>query len=156
MNRGGDGPREENDLDELERDELGKEEIGLSRRDLLKRMAAGSAVAWVAPAVMSIPLPAYAQVISPRTSCGCAFTPCGPDCFATDSTEQVCFCWQNFPCDQERFAPCETSATCPEGWSCEPCGSCHVGYGSPGACAPPCGTQTFIATGVATNADGFR
>lgn len=140
-------------MDEQERDELGTEENGVSRRDLLKRMAAGTAAAWVAPVVMSIPLPAYAQVISPRTSCGCAEAPCGPGCFATDNTEGECFCWQNFPCTEADFPGCTTSADCLPGWSCEPCGNCHVIYGTPGACAPPCGTLVVLATGVATNAD---
>jgi len=99
---------------------------GISRRRLLKRLGGGTAVAWSAPVLMSIRVPAYAQT-SPTcrpTNClepescgpgtGC---PLPPECetgLCALLKDGSCLCWSLGFCDPENVA-CETDADCPPG-----------------------------------------
>lgn len=146
---------------------MGEESIadrgGLSRRELLKRMAAGSAIAWTAPVVSSFNTPAFAGFVSPVGDC----TPCrvgdfgsyvcgatsGP--FAECTCQAVigglpgeCFCHEVIACNDPRVVPCASDADCTEpGWRCTS-NACFPD----GGCVPPCGTNA--APGVALDRTG--
>ncbi len=120
---------------------------GLSRRELLKRMAAGSAIAWTAPVVSTFNSPAFAAgVVSPVCpECevgnfgGFA---CGAGCTCQEIVRDgvgtgECFCHQVISCGDPRVVPCASDADCTEpGWRCTS-NACFP----EGGCVPPCGTQ---------------
>lgn len=111
---------------------------GLSRRDMLKRMAIGGAVAWSAPIIMTFNSPAFAQVTSPPCDCPTPADPCsgqtecGEDCWCVVTVEGECFCHQTSNCVTVKS--CTSSSECPPGWACaySCCGELK--------CLPPCGT----------------
>src|SRR6266545_6958811 len=80
-------------------------EEGISRRRMLKRVGAGAAVAWSAPVLTSLRVPAFAQsALCPN---GCADILCfseeeficggGGTCICTRTTENDCFCGEGVP-----------------------------------------------------------
>lgn len=113
----------------------------VSRRRMLKRLGAGTTLAWSAPIIQSIAAPAFAQVGSPprcvepcEFECG-APTLCGQGaavdlCFCARTTDGDCFCANDAFCSD--VSPCSSSTDCPEGWRCVSncCGQ---------TCLPPCG-----------------
>ncbi len=133
---------------------MGEESIadrgGLSRRELLKRMAAGSAIAWTAPVVSSFNTPAFAGVVSPIPTGPCVECEvgdfgsivCGAGCTCQEIVRDgvgtgECFCHQVISCGDPRVVPCASDADCTEpGWRCT-----SNGCFADGGCVPPCGTQ---------------
>ena len=127
-------------MDELERPD------GISRRRMLKRIGAGAAIAWSAPILTSLRVPAFAQYTS--SACPECFTlDCGTtsffDCFCVAGSSGALFCANDFFCGDT--PPCQTDANCPQGWACQtaPC----AGFCGP-VCVPPCGTQAATTTGT--------
>jgi hypothetical protein len=121
----------------------------ISRRRMLKRLGAGTAVAWSAPVLMSIKSPAYAQSPGcPVFSCveqqrcgqtpGCPSNPPGCDpggCIRLNGGSCVCadsgFCWDcvtDVDCESQ-FGP---------GFRCAPVNS-DCGCGGNTACFHQCG-----------------
>jgi len=123
-----------------------------SRRRMLKRIGAGAAIAWTAPALSSIRTPAFAQQYPTRCpepcdwSCGLELSICGscdrPDvdpelriCLCDRTTEGDCGCFSNCVfCEELRT--CTSSATCPPGSRCYADTCC----GTP-VCIPDCGAD---------------
>jgi hypothetical protein len=100
---------------------------GVSRRTALKRLGAGAAVAWSAPALMSVGTRAFAA--SPSDACPAPCTTCfsfgnfenfgfpdsaacggvpAPACMCSGTAEGDCFCAAN----AFGSGPCTTSADC--------------------------------------------
>lgn len=111
---------------------------GLSRRSMIKRLGAGAAVAWTAPALLSVNSSASASPACAGDDwlCGDPFTECGtgPDgqiCICDTTVEGATFCWQDTSCGSS--PACNSSADCPPGWACVTscCGT---------SCLPACGT----------------
>lgn len=114
---------------------------GLSRRSMIKRIGAGTALVWAAPSILSTssgsamgsPLPCPSSGCSKNGICA-LFANCGTNnngrcsCFFT--TDGSTFCADtDFICGNQI---CETCADCPDGWACvETCCANKV-------CAPPC------------------
>jgi len=138
-------------MEEIERPD------GISRRRILKRIGAGAAIAWAAPVLTSIRMPAFAQSTSglctANWNCGDTIVGCGgtpgespcdngspPVCVCDLTVEGTSFCWNNFCCVGATI--CTTSDDCGGGSACVTscCGQ---------RCAPPCGV-----TGQAGTAGG--
>jgi hypothetical protein len=112
----------------------------VSRRAMLRRVGAGAAIAWTAPVLSSVRVPAFAAT-GPCPVSGCnkgeicdVFMNCGasPDCscFHTTDPGGPTFCSDtDFICDNQ---VCRTCAECPAGWACV--ASCCQNL----VCAPPC------------------
>jgi hypothetical protein len=132
----------------------------ISRRKALKRVAAGTAVAWSAPILTSLSTPASARHLysecaghelvdcDPTTVQECNGPPCptfGP-CACVATTEGGSACINNWICDSR--GTCNSSADCPNaGDVCVPgSGSCC----GTNQCAPPCGTCPVAPTSGAT------
>jgi hypothetical protein len=138
----------------------------ISRRRMIKRLGAATAVAWTAPILSTLGSPALAQ-LAPcygRTctepcptfgpECGADGPPGNPACICLPAKgpqgEDTCFC-HGCVCGCTG-AVCTTSAQCPAGWGC--IRSCCPG--TEFQCAPPCGPQSdpncpngcFAAQGV--------
>jgi hypothetical protein len=108
---------------------------GISRRRMLKRIGAGTAVAWSAPILTSLRTPAFGQA-SPVCAPGCpACQRNGPPCLETCSCVGIpveCFCSDAGFCAFD-FRICEKDADCDqycEGFEarCAPCNA------NPGEC----------------------
>jgi len=128
--------------------EKGPNEI--SRRRMLKRIGAGTAIAWAAPVLTSLRMPAFAQATSGacvapcpgRANCGVG-ADCGPatntcHCSDTVAGPNDCFCFNNERCGDA--TSCTTTAECQgifgPGWVClSATNGCHASV-----CAAPCGT----------------
>ena len=116
--------------------------LGVSRRRMLKRIGAGAAVAWSAPILTSIRVPAFAQ--SPQCpgrdwNCGDEIQICGSGpgdtiCVCDVNTEGDTICWNDYFCDDPRAIACSTSADC--GSEFPHCASTCCGQ----TCVPNCGT----------------
>ena len=122
----------------------------LSRRTVLKRIGAGTAIAWATPIVATMNTPAFAA--SPPSGDDC------PDCTGDicfdqgpcgDTGPLGCFCSQVVGnttrcfCHEARFCndvtPCPGGqGDCPSGTTCAH-SCCDAFIGSP-VCLPPCGT----------------
>jgi hypothetical protein len=122
-----------------------------TRREILKKVGIGAAVAWSAPAVLSVDA-AFAGG-SPRCpadgcqkdgQCAAAAT-CGPtgDCacfFTTEPGDQTACTNGEFSCSGQQV--CQTCDDCPSGWSCvRTCCPDPV-------CRPPCGTPAGAGAGA--------
>lgn len=116
---------------------------GISRRKMLKRVGAGAAVAWSAPVLTSLRVPAYAQTAGLCPN-GCADILCFSEqdflcggsetCICTKTTENECFCGEGI-CSCGSYPACSSSADC---LPTERCGLlCCTGDLR---CLPPCGT----------------
>src|SRR6266508_6361772 len=95
----------------------------ISRRVVLKRIGAVSAVAWTTPILMSFRTPVFAQGSPPPGNC----SPCEGD-FCTGQTPcaAVCFCRQSAPEGGSSVGPCMCSC----GGSCGTCDTfpqCPIG-----------------------------
>lgn len=93
----------------------------ISRRTMLKRIGAGTAIAWSAPILTSLRTPAFAQYGEVCQLCGCLEEPgaivCGQaggdDCVCARTSDRArCVCVSN------RVAPCGPEDTCPAGQVC--------------------------------------
>jgi hypothetical protein len=117
----------------------------ISRRKMLKRIGAGTAIAWSAPVLSSLRTPAFARHIYPARcpgddwDCGELIVECAPTepgllapCVCDVDVSGNTFCWQNFFCPP---TTCTSNADCDPGEACVTscCGQ---------TCAPPCG-HTF-------------
>jgi hypothetical protein len=117
----------------------------ISRRKMLKRIGAGTAIAWSAPVLSSLRTPAFARHIYPARcttgewTCGelieqCAPTEPGllPPCVCDVTVDGNTFCWQNFACADPGAHACTSTSDCDPGEGCVTtcCGQ---------TCAPPCG-----------------
>jgi hypothetical protein len=137
----------------MQNEESTKDPGGLSRRDVLKRMAAGTAIAWTAPVLMSFNTPAFA--VSPVCAepcdarCGdfgdhmCGNS--GPfGCYCSRDVDGNCFCWEDHFCDD--LPDCSVGTPnngCPDGWRCvSTCCDQTGGYSL--KCFPPCGTNYSV------------
>jgi hypothetical protein len=118
-------------------------EKGVSRRDLLKKLGAGAAVAWSAPIITSFGTKAFADSVH-RNRCNppcayprlcCTNCPGALDglCGCSDDVEGRCVCWTNAFCDD--LAGCTTSADCGTRERCIR----GTGCGFAGKCIPFCG-----------------
>jgi hypothetical protein len=116
-------------------------ESGVSRRKIIKRLGAGTALAWSAPVLSSLATPAYAQVspgACPAWDCGqsiieCAGTPCGiGPCVCDLDVHGNPACWDNISCGDPNVIACTANSDCAPGWVCTTncCGQ---------TCLPPCG-----------------
>lgn len=124
----------------------------ISRRRMIKRLGAATAVAWTAPVLSTLGSPAYAQGSPPPPGCPscvpigatlaehCNNRPdCPPmgqgpcDCQRTNA--DTCFCTNCTCCDQT--IPCAQG--CPSGWQCA-LNCCSVSN-TDFLCVPPCGVQ---------------
>ena len=136
----------------------------ISRRKALRRVGAGTAIAWSAPILSSLRTPAFAQY-PPRCDEPCAdcFTgaaqACGTDpvrggtCRCSITTEGTCVCGADDACGEWGF--CGSSADCPPGFVCKPVG-CTGCSREPTAmnCQRPCGAP--LPTGADATATGTR
>lgn len=127
-------------MDEIERPD------GISRRRMLKRIGAGAAIAWSAPVLTSLRIPAFAQAQSgPCPTCGAGCEGQGPNCgasgpFAVCNCNQAvtggaCFCYEIHRCDAIGPDACPNGQSdCSGGWVCVVtcCGQ---------VCRPPCGSN---------------
>jgi len=138
-------------------------ESRVSRRKIIQRIGAGTALAWSAPVLQSLASPVHAQGASPvpptpcppgvncGTSCAnfgiCGDTPCPgpPGCFCSVNTEGNCFCWNNAFCSD--IDTCNSSSECQAGYECFENTCC----GAQGVCLPNCGT---CITSVSDSSDG--
>ena len=124
---------------------------GLTRRKMLKRVGAGAAIVWAAPALTTVGGHAFADVIGSPPCARCAVgdddcggqTDCGGGCTCLRTADRRCFCHQPISCGDPRVTACTTNAECPAGWACS--FSCCVG--GP-LCHPPCGTTLGALTGA--------
>jgi hypothetical protein len=95
-------------------------EVLISRRRILKRIGAGTVIAWSAPMISSLSVPAYAQNYGgePCTVCGCLQEPtnpsCGGECVCVRSVAGTCECLNTN--DDAGF--CGPGDTCPPGYVC--------------------------------------
>lgn len=119
-------------------DETPETASGVSRRVALKRLAAGTAAAWAAPALLSVSASAgAASTVCPTCSAGgdACFEPCGDGpngaCLCARKTDGTCACFTPI-CSSTL---CAADGDCPEGWACvaQCCG--------PPTCAPLCSTR---------------
>jgi hypothetical protein len=129
----------------------------VSRRKIIQRIGAGTALAWSAPVLQSLASPAHAQGGSPVPptpcppglncdgSCG-TFPQCGssncprPVCICDRDTEGNCFCWNDALCAD--IDTCNSSADCDPGFRCFTNTCC----GAQGVCLPNCGVCTSSQT----------
>jgi hypothetical protein len=107
----------------------------ISRRRMIKRIGAGTAVVWSAPALTTLGSRALAQAYPELcTSCNpnCASRPpCLTDCSCLPTTDNLCFCAQN-------VADCAELQDCSDG--CLPGSRCIRASccGGTAKCFPEC------------------
>ena len=138
----------------------------VSRRRMIKRLGAATAVAWTAPVLSSLGRPAFGQ---PGNYDGCLdCVPMGqpgdvhcaqqPDCGAEASgnpcsclrsrsaiPEGECQCHSCVFCDNPAITPCGTQAgagPCPSGWIC-----------SLSCCSDPAATDDFVCVPACNGGD---
>jgi hypothetical protein len=134
-------------MDEIERPD------GISRRRMLKRIGAGAAIAWSAPVLTSLRVPAFAQATSPACpTCGTGCQGQGPACGTSGPLDSClcnaavtggdCFCYEAHFCGTLGDDACVTQADCDQpGWVCVVtcCGT---------VCRPPCGSNISTSAGT--------
>lgn len=118
-------------MDELDREVQDR----ISRRRMIKRLGAATAVAWTAPVLSTLGgTPAFAQTASPCADCfplsadeetehcaqapGCGANPSGNPCGCQRTAADSCFCHGCVNCDNPAIIPCTSQADCPLGWGC--------------------------------------
>ena len=123
----------------------------ISLRTMLRRIGAGAAIAWSAPVLTSLKVPAFAQGVSPACV-GCEANPCGdepPNFCGTAPNGDACVCALPAPgqpceCVQPAcgFEACAGPGDCPPGFICGFAGCCDQP-----ACVALCGTVLDGAAG---------
>jgi len=132
---------------------MDEEEQSGDRRDFLKKVAVGGAVAWTAPVVLSSRASAQSTGSPPPTTsssttvpevcvgngdwvCGDPPVICGDQglgglCICEVDLEGNDICWGNIICADPRVVVCADNSDCLPGWKCASscCGT---------ACLPPC------------------
>lgn len=138
-------------MDEMDREIQSR----ISRRRMIKRLGAATAVAWTAPVLSTVgATPAFAQP-TPCPDCvplgqprdvhcfqqpPCGDEPTGNPCSCVRTVEDTCFCHSciRTPCG----AICTSSSQCPAGWQCAL--SCCSQADNEFRCLPPCGGGTGV------------
>ena len=137
-------------MDEMDREIQGR----ISRRRMIKRLGAATAVAWTAPVLNTVgATPAFAQPTPcpgcvPRSEprnvhCAnqpiCGEEPNGNPCSCVRTFEDTCFCHSCvFGCTTNPLVTvCTSSSQCPAGWQCAL--SCCSQADNEFRCVPPCG-----------------
>jgi len=138
-----------------------------SRRDVLKKLAAGGALVWTTPVILSTP--AFAASGTPAATTSTTTTLPGPDgcaglgdwqcgdpivicgeptqgifCACERDVEGNAVCVENLVCGA--LPTCTASSQCPSGWVCVDTGCCP---GMPTVCLPLCGAPESHAQGLA-------
>ena len=143
-------------MDEMDREN----QDSISRRRMIKRLGAATAVAWTAPVLSSLRTPAFAQG-SPIDGCldcvplaqpaqehcagqpDCGAEPSGNPCSCLRTSQDTCACHSCVFCDNPAITPCGAqpgAGPCPPGWICAV--SCCSDTAAPHpdlVCHPPCG-----------------
>ena len=116
-------------MDELDREVQDR----ISRRRMIKRLGAATAVAWTAPVLSTLGgTPAFAQDqacvdCAPVGSTGaqacanqpdCGAEPSGNPCSCLRTAEGGCGCHSCVFCDNPAIVSCTSAAGCPAGWLC--------------------------------------
>lgn len=141
-------------MDELDRETQDR----ISRRRMIKRLGAATAVAWTAPVLSTLSgTPAFAQTppcagCAPVGSTGdqaCANQPdCGPPepsgnpCSCLRNRAGTCECHSCVFCDNPAITPCGTqpgAGACPPGWICAVSCCSDPASTDDFVCHPPCG-----------------
>jgi hypothetical protein len=118
-----------------------EESRGISRRQLLTRLGAGTAVAWLTPIATSLGSRADALCVCEGDACDwvCGGNlqqcgTCGPlgAAYCSHDVDGNCFCWENSFCSE--VTDCTQNSDCPSGYACVPdtcCGTpkCLAGCG---------------------------
>jgi hypothetical protein len=140
-------------MDELDREIQDR----ISRRRMIKRIGAATAVAWTAPVLSTLSSsPAFAQYdgVGPcgNTDCpprnapidqhcasqvDCGAEPSGNPCSCVRTIEDTCGCHSCVFCDNPAITPCGSSGACPSGWLCAL--SCCSDAAGDFRCLPQCG-----------------
>ena len=131
-------------MDELDREVQNR----ISRRRMIKRLGAATAVAWTAPVLSTLGgTPAFAQDqicgdCAPVGSTGdqacdnqpdCGADPSGNPCSCLRNSAGTCDCHSCVFCDNPAIVSCTSPAGCPAGWICAI--SC---------CSDPASTTDFV------------
>jgi hypothetical protein len=104
----------------------------ISRRRMIKRLGAATAVAWTAPVLSTLGTPAFAQgtpcpECAPVGSTGaqacanqpdCGAEPSGNPCSCLRQRDGTCACHSCVFCDNPAIVACASTADCPAGWLC--------------------------------------
>lgn len=140
-------------MDELDREVQDR----ISRRRMIKRLGAATAVAWTAPVLSTLGgTPAFAQdqPCSECTALGqigdvhcaeqvdCGAEPTGNPCSCLRTIDDRCACHSCVFCDNPAITPCGSqpgAGPCPSGWICA-MSCCSLGDSTDDfVCHPPCG-----------------
>lgn len=136
-------------MDEMDREIQDR----ISRRRMIKRLGAATAVAWTAPVLSTLGSPAFAQQTPPITCpdcvplgqpgdvhCAnqpdCGAEPSGNPCSCLRQRDNTCGCHSCVFCDNPAITPCGAqpgAGPCPPGWLCAL--SC---------CSDPAATDDFV------------
>jgi hypothetical protein len=126
----------------------------ISRRRMIKRLGAATAVAWTAPVLSSLGTPAFAQPQScpgcvalgqpQETHCAqqpdCGAEPSGNPCSCLRTPEDRCVCHSCVFCDNPAVVPCTGQGGCPQGWVCAISCCSDPGTVDDFRCLPACGS----------------
>jgi hypothetical protein len=116
----------------------------ITRRRLIKRLGAGTAVAWLTPVISSLGSRAEAGQCCQCSGstcdwvCGGTLCQCGVGCgplgagYCSHDVDGNCFCWEDTFCSE--VSDCTQNADCPPGYACVPDTCCELPK-----CLPGCG-----------------
>jgi hypothetical protein len=136
----------------------------ISRRRMIKRLGAATAVVWTAPVLSTLGgTPAFAQYLCPSCpplgSSGsehcanqpdCGADPTGNPCCCIRSAEDTCECHSCIMCSSPALTPCASSRDCPPGWICGISCCSDPAAVDDFLCLPRCGAGDNPAPCVAT------
>jgi hypothetical protein len=140
-------------MDELDREVQDR----ISRRRMIKRLGAATAVAWTAPVLSTLGgSPAFAQTqpcpdCAPAGSTGdqacgnqpdCGAEPAGNPCSCLRNSAGQCECHSCVFCDNPAVTPCGTqpgAGPCPPGWICAVSCCSDPASSTDFVCHPRCG-----------------
>jgi hypothetical protein len=128
----------------------------ISRRRMIKRLGAVTAVAWTAPVLSTLGTPAFAQPTpcpdcapvgsTGDQACGnqpdCGAEPSGNPCSCLRNQAGVCECHSCVFCDNPAVTPCGTqpgAGPCPPGWICAVSCCSDPASSTDFVCHPRCG-----------------
>ena len=118
----------------------------ISRRSMMKRIGAGTAVVWAAPVLTNLASPANAQFnYGTCTDCAVDGDNCGGQvacgntgsCSCLRTSDGGCFCHEFSSCGA--LPTCTQQSDCQAGWACSL--SCCSATDTDFFCHPPCGTN---------------